>query len=79
VLVEDLAGVAMGDGEGVRVLNEPLFAEGGVRVVFDLLAVAVGQDVGAVKVIAVVVSEDRVADLCSDLGGRDCDKQRDQE
>jgi hypothetical protein len=43
--VEDLAGVAVADGERQRVVLEPLFAERRVLVMLDEISLAVGEDV----------------------------------
>ena len=60
VFVDDLAGIAVGDGEGGGFFLVVFFAEGAIAVVLDDIAVAVGHDGGGAEVVGMVVIEDGV-------------------
>ena len=79
VIIEHLPGVAIGDGESLRIVLKPLLSEGAILKVLDLGAGAVGQDVGRAEVVTVVVVEHRTERDGLDIGRRDRKEQRDDQ
>ncbi len=68
VFVNLLAGVAAGDGKGAGVILIALVAEGGIAVMLDEGAFAVGHNGGGAEVVGVVIVEDGVIRLAVGVG-----------